>query len=321
MSTDTDGRVQEMKTAALRPERKDSDWDLETIPERKFVDVNGVSTCYHEAGLGAPILFVYGGSFGYDLPLDCHTWSRNIFPLSDNYRAIAVDKLGQGYTENPLADEDYTMDAIVEHIGNFIDALDLPPVHIVGQSRGGYVACRLALLRPHQIRTLTIVNSSTLAPGVGMNEVVGAEPPYPPGDPKRSRWFLETFAAQQGAVTNEWVEACHSAGATAKYLETVRKMEEGRLKVSQFLPTLARDKLETLTWIEQGRLQRPTQLIWGSDDPTVSIERGMSLFEMIAAHERHTVMHTINECSHWAFREHHQRFNALLSNFVEAHQG
>ena len=84
---------------------------------------------------------------------------------------IALDKVGQGHTGNPLND-DYTMQAVVDHAATFLKALGLPPVHLVGHSRGGFAATRLTLQHQHLVRSLTIINSGTLMPRVGTNEVV-----------------------------------------------------------------------------------------------------------------------------------------------------
>ena len=50
--------------------------------------------------------------------------------------------------------------------------MKLPPVHLVGHSRGGYCAARVTLEHHDLVRSLTLVNSGTLSPGVGTNEVV-----------------------------------------------------------------------------------------------------------------------------------------------------
>ena len=84
------------------------------LPPAQWVDVAGVRTCYHEAGEGEPVLFIYGGNFGgRDSASSAAVWNQNFAPLSRDFHVIAFDKLGQGYTDNPLNDEDYTMSAVV----------------------------------------------------------------------------------------------------------------------------------------------------------------------------------------------------------------
>ncbi|MBL8381604.1 MAG: alpha/beta fold hydrolase [Burkholderiales bacterium] len=291
------------------------------LPEGRWLDAGGVRTRYFAAGAGEPVVFVYGGNFGTgDSASSAYTWNLNLAPLAARFHVIAPDKLGQGETDNPPED-DYTMDAVVRHLAAFLHALALPPVHLVGHSRGGYAAARLALLHHDLVRTLTVVNSGTLSPGVGTNEVALAAPPHPRGSRACVRWVYENYSHSPAAVTDDWIDAVLATMAQPKYQESVRKMEGENLAARLFLPELAREKRETLQWLAEGRLQRPAQVIWGFNDRTAVIERGVELFRLIAAHERQTQFHVINQAGHFPFREHPARFNALLAGFVAAHAG
>jgi 2-hydroxy-6-oxonona-2,4-dienedioate hydrolase len=288
------------------------------LPEGRFIEVEGIRTRYYEAGSGEPIVFVYGGNFGTsDSASSAYTWNLQMAPLAGRFRVIAPDKLGQGETANPKTDAEYTMAAVVKHLAAFLRAMQLPPVHIVGHSRGGYAAARLALEHHDLVRSVTLVNSGTLSPGVGTNEVFLARPPFPKGTAECVRWIYQNYSHNPEVVTDEWVNAVLETLAQPKYRESVRKIEDEKLGVKLFLPELAREKRETLQWLDEGRLQRPTQLIWGFDDRTATLDRGIALFNLIARHERDAQFHVINQSGHFPFREHPERFNALLARFVE----
>jgi 2-hydroxy-6-oxonona-2,4-dienedioate hydrolase len=291
------------------------------MPAPKWVDAAGIRTCYFEAGLGQPIVFIYGGSTGVaDSAESAGGWNLNIFPLAQRYRVIAYDKVGQGYSDNHRRDEDYTIGEVVRHAADFIEALELPPVHIVGHSRGGYAATRLSLERPDLIRTLTIINSSTLAPGVGTNEVVLAACPYPPFSRESIRWIYEQYCFAAASVTEEWVDVVDAVMRQEKYRDSVRKMVNELLYVKCFLPQLARQKRETLNWISEGRLQRPVHIVWGFNDRTATVERGIELFRMIEKNEARTTFNVVNQSGHFPYREQPQRFNALLLNLLAGHE-
>jgi len=291
------------------------------LPEGRWIDVGGIRTRYHEAGRGEAIVFIYGGNFGTpDSASSAYTWNLNLAPLAGHFRVIAFDKLGQGHTDNPR-DDDYTMQAVVDHAAAFIEAMRLPPVHLVGHSRGGFAATRLALQKQHLVRTLTIVNSGTLMPRVGTNEVVLGRPPFPPYTRECARWVYENYSFDPAIVTERWIDAVMETLNLPKYRESVRKMVDEKLGLTKFLPKLARDKRETLGWIREGRLQRPTQIVWGSNDRTATVDGGFELFSMIGAHERRTQLHVINASGHFPFREHPARFNALLAGFAARHGG
>jgi 2-hydroxy-6-oxonona-2,4-dienedioate hydrolase len=289
------------------------------MPESRWIDVRGVRTRYYEAGSGDPVVFVYGGNFGTgDSASSAYTWSLNWPAVAATHRAIIPDKLGQGYTDNPHSDADYTMHAVVQHLFEFLRALHLPPVHLVGHSRGGYASVRLALEQQHLVRSVTLVNSGTLSPGIGTNEVVLSRPPYPRFSAECVRWVYQSYSFNPSVVTDEWVAAVLDVMAQPKYRESVRKIEDEKLGLRLFLPELAREKRETLQWLGEGRLQRPVQVIWGYDDRTAVLERGLELFRILARHERRATLHVINRSGHFPFREHPSRFNALLGKFVSA---
>jgi pimeloyl-ACP methyl ester carboxylesterase len=120
-------------------------------------------------------------------------------------------------------------------------------------------------------------------------------------------------------VTEHWVQQVLNTMSSEKYRESVRKMSEEGLGERVFLPELARQKRETLHWLKEGRLQRPVQVIWGYNDRTAVLERGVELFQMLAATERSAQLHVINAAGHFTFREQPAQFNALLGRFCDLH--
>ena len=288
------------------------------MDERKFVDSGGIETCYYEAGDGPPLVLFHGGNFGSQDAADCALdWDTNFDGLAARYHVYAIDKIGQGYSANPKTDDDYTMAAVVRHAAATLDALGLRNVHLAGHSRGGYLVCRMTLERPDLVRTCTIVDSNSCAPGVGLNEVVLANPPEPRLSAHSQRWILEHYSYATQHVTDTWVDALAEIAATAKYRQAVDKMEGEQLKTRVFLPGLLRDKQEMFGWIRDNGMKRPTQLIWGYDDPTATLDQGRALYDLIAARERHAQFDVINQSGHFTYREHPRAFNATLHGFIE----
>lgn len=287
------------------------------LPPAKIVDVKGVQTSYHRAGSGEPIVFIYGGNFGSaNSASNAHAWNLNFVPLADQFDVIAYDKIGQGFTGNPLRDEDYTMAAVVRHAADFIATQNLPPVHLVGHSRGGFAAVRLALEHPQLVRTVTIVSSGTLSPRVSTNDVALSKCPHPSFTRESARWIYEGYCHNKKAVTDDWMEKVFEVLSLPKYRDSCKKIIDEQLGARQFLPELARQKRETLQWLREGRLQRPTQIIFGRNDPTVAVEGAFDIFDMVSTHQRKTEVHIVNHAGHFSYREHPERFNALVAGFI-----
>lgn len=286
--------------------------------EARWVDVDGVRTRYFDAGQGETLLLITGGNFGSsDAASIVETWDRNFLPLSSRSRVVAIDKIGQGYTDNPPHD-DYTMDAVVGHLIGFIRALGLERVHVVGQSRGAMAAACVTLDCPESIRSCTLINTSTLAPGIGLNEVFLGGTPHPRFSREGQRWLFEECEHDKSIVTEDFLDEAMKVLQLPKYVESVRKMEDEGLKASLFTPRLAQLKEHTLQRIALSGLGRPTQIMWGIEDRTATLDRGIDLFHMIAAKEPDTRLHVFNSAGHHPYREHPAHFHQLMWGFVDS---
>jgi 2-hydroxy-6-oxonona-2,4-dienedioate hydrolase len=174
------------------------------------------------------------------------------------------------------------MATVVQHAYGFLKALDLRNVHPVGHSRSAYLVARLTLEHPELLQSCILADTNTLAPGISKNKTVMANPPLPRLSRESQRWVLQRYFFGFEHITEEWVDAMMRVAALPKYQEAVTKMEAGGLRTTRFLPHLARQKDETLGWIREHGLGKPTLLIWGYNDPTATLDQGQALFDLIA---------------------------------------
>ena len=286
------------------------------MTDEKYVDVDGARTRYFEAGDGEPMVLVHGADYGSTSANCAADWDLNFDGLAKWCRVFAIDKLGQGHTDNPKRDRDYTMAAQVGHVVQFIKTLGLENVHLVGHSRGGYLVGRLTLEHPELVKTCTIVDSNTLGPGTGRNDIVHANTPEPLYTRDSLRWVLERYSYSSSCVTEAWLDALADVASQPRFKETVEKMYGQGLRKSVFLPQLQRDKDETHGWLVDRGLQRPTLLIWGYNDPTATLDQGYKLYEFLALKERRTTMQIFNQAGHFTYREQPEAFNAALRGFI-----
>lgn len=287
-----------------------------SLSNEKYIEVDGIRTHYHDKGEGDVVVLLHGSNCAADLSADCAAnWSRNFQGLAETGRVIALDRIGQGYTDNPVQLENYTMATDVAHVAAFIRTLGLRNVHLVGHSRGGYVACRTTIEHPELIKTLTIVDSGTLAPGMQRHDIVMAGAPSPRLVKESQRWVLQRYSFGYEHVDDEWLDALTAVAAAPKYKEAL-----ARVSKAVFLGHLEKQKDETLALLRDRGMRKPTSVIWSYNDPTAPIEQGHGLFEIISAHEPDTQMHIINKSGHFPYREHPEHFNSVISGWVALHR-
>ena len=288
------------------------------MQREKFVDVDGIRTRYFESGSGPVLVLFHGGHFGSHDAADCaEDWSLNFDGLAQWFHVFADDKLGQGFTDNPKRDEDYTMAAVVQHAYGFLKALGLRNVHPVGHSRGAYLVARLVLEHPELFSTCILVDTNTLAPGISKNETVMANPPLPRLSRESQRWVLQRYSFAYEHITEDWLDVMVRIAAAPKYRDAVREMEEVGLRVTRFLPHLARQKDETLGIIRDRGFGIPTLLAWAYNDPTATIDQGHALFDLIARGTADSRMIIFNRAGHFSYREHPAEFNETLHSFIQ----
>ena len=109
---------------------------------------------YTERGNGPAALFVHG------VLLNGYLWRHQLQHLSDVRRCIALDLLAHGDTQI-APDQDVSVTANARMLGEFLDALDIAQVDLVGNDSGGGIAQIFAATQPHRVRSLTLTNCDT----------------------------------------------------------------------------------------------------------------------------------------------------------------
>jgi len=74
------------------------DIENESLYEKKYIDVDGIKTCYIEAGEGEPLVLIHGGGAGAN---GYGNWFACLPLFAKSFRTIAVDMVGFGLTDSP----------------------------------------------------------------------------------------------------------------------------------------------------------------------------------------------------------------------------
>jgi len=247
----------------------------------KTVQTKSGVIAYAEQGKGPVALFVHG------VLLNNHLWRHQLAHLADIRRCIAPDLLAHGATEvTPGGDVSVTANA--QMLLQFLDALKIDKVDLVGNDSGGGIAQIFAANYPESVRSLTLTDCDThdnwppeafkpflaMAAAGGLRDALGAM--LADKNVYRSPGALGPAYEDAGKVSDADIET---------YLRPLVKTEQRLSDFQRFLAAF--DNKHTLA-IEGGlkALKAPTQIIWGTDDVYFGVQWGRWLANAIPGTKR-----------------------------------
>ena len=246
---------------------------------QNWVLARDIKTRYSEAGEDGPTLvMLHGGGPG----ASGAAGFRRIIPLmSDRFRIYAPDQISYGETTAPtIAYPGLAHHSLVNHVRDWMDALCLDNVYMIGNSQGAYVAARYAMDFPGRVAKLFMIGSGTIAQDHGL--------PSPENDARRAlrefdgtapalRRFLEAIVHDQATVTDELVNSRTAAYNLPGIPEMTQSFNEGRERI-----------MGNAFWRERfmlkGKLDKlsiPAMMVWGKDDAFAPVELGYELEKML----------------------------------------
>lgn len=115
-----------------------------------FATRDGARLYYREEGSGdPPLVFIHGGA------VDHSTWDEHVAHFAPSHRCVAMDLRGHGHSDTAAA---YTTDLWRDDVLAIMDELRLGPAVLVGASRGGGIANRLAVDYPDRVKAVVMVD-------------------------------------------------------------------------------------------------------------------------------------------------------------------
>jgi pimeloyl-ACP methyl ester carboxylesterase len=150
------------------------DWPVEALvarwapPPSDFVEVRGQVVHLRDVGPrddAEPLVLVHGTASSL------HTWEGWAKGLSTRHRVISFDLPGFGLT-GPNASGDYRGDSYARFVLDLMDQLKVQRFAIGGNSLGGEVAWRTALMAPQRVTRLILVDAAGM-PSEGGSPPIG----------------------------------------------------------------------------------------------------------------------------------------------------
>jgi pimeloyl-ACP methyl ester carboxylesterase len=139
---------------------------LSTVPVTSVnkVEADGIQVFYREAGdAAAPVLLLLHG-----FPTSSFMFRDLILRLADQYRVIAPDLPGFGFTEVPAKrNYTYSFEAIAGTIEAFTEALELNRYAVYIFDYGAPTGLRMALRHPERVTAIISQNGNAYEEGLG----------------------------------------------------------------------------------------------------------------------------------------------------------
>jgi 2-hydroxy-6-oxo-6-(2'-carboxyphenyl)-hexa-2,4-dienoate hydrolase len=293
--------------------------------DRKYIDVNGIRTRYFEKGKGDALLLVHGGQAG-DGSNNAQSWEQNYDYLSRYFHVYALDRLGQGYTDNPKTEKDYEehYQQVVDHVYGFIEAVGIKKVHLIGHSQGGWPVTRIALDHPEMVKSLVNVDGGPSPPDplarfapFTMYMIYYLHPPEGPSL-ESIRRGVELWSYSMNNITDEKLERTHTLSYLPKMIEATKLMTKHRVNPGS--PSYLALQKNALEEIKEGKLKVPTLLIWGYHDSMMHHEVGIELFKCIINSDAPgSRLIIFDNCDHFPFIEYPELFNRTIKSFCGAY--
>jgi pimeloyl-ACP methyl ester carboxylesterase len=193
----------------------------------------------------------------------------------------------------------------VAELAEFIAAMGMGPVHLVGHSRGGCVAFHLAREYPHLVKTLTLAD-----PGGPLQSDETSEASLPPATNvlrAKVAGLIESGAVDAGLEL--FVDSVSMPGFWRKSPSSFRMMA---IDNAATLPKQFRDSLPAYTRALARDVKCRTLLIEGEKSPRMYRNNVEKLADWIESAEKQTIA----GASHGMNVSHPGAFNRLVQAFV-----
>lgn len=124
-----------------------------------FIQVGGYRLAYLDEGVAdQTILMVHGN------PVSGYVYARLMQYFLPRYRCVVPDLLGFGLSEKPVDEADYSLTKHIDLMEQFVAALNLENVIIIGHDWGGPIGFGAAVRQKERYSHLVILNTLTEAP-------------------------------------------------------------------------------------------------------------------------------------------------------------
>ena len=260
-----------------------------------FAEMSHGKTRYWEAGNGYPTILIHGAGW----TSGCENWALIMGPLSQKFRAIAIDCLNWGTGD--IFNQEMSFAYLVDHVREFMDVMGIDKANFVGHSMGGWIVTLLSYESPERVNKVVNVAGGGTATRP-LASMVDFKMPTP-----------ETIRDQishrfpEGSVDLEEMAAPY-----IKKTELEGHGEAFGKVMKHMTDPITRPRYNTLRRMKY--IKAPTLVIWGRDDKTNALEMG----EATAASIPGSKLIVYDDTGHGVPNEQPERFNKDIMDFFSS---
>jgi pimeloyl-ACP methyl ester carboxylesterase len=250
-----------------------------------------------------PLVFVHGIGAGSS----SFMWRKNFDDLAQHFRVYALDLLGFGFSDKP-ATAPYSADLYVELISDFIREVSGYPSNVIASSLGAAYAIRVADEHPELINAM-VLNGPTGSDNLNRRPGMAGAAFY--GllqSPVLGTSFYNVMASERSIREYARDHLFYNQHRVTDRLVTNLYATSHQPGAQHAIAAFLSGYLNTDTRAPFSRLIQRTVLVWGKQDTTTPLEKGVSLLQLNA----HAGLEVFDYCRMMPEQEHPESFNALV---------
>jgi epoxide hydrolase 4 len=297
---------------------------MDVAVEHAYSEANGCRIHYVHRGEGKPIVFMHG------FPQFWFLWRHQLADLGEDHAVYAPDLRGFNLSDKPQEIDAYRMRNLLGDLKGLVDELGLAPFTLVGHDWGGIVCWAFALKYPELLERFVIIDSpppftwnrdlrESPKQREAVNYMVELSTPSPrPEELLAANDFgmldamLEQIGGSDAKLTDEeravYHEAWSQPGALTGGLNYYRAARMGDQVAAGGVSEEYEAKIRSM------RLEVPTLVIWGENDPALLVGLTRGLEEWIPDMR----LEVLPGAGHWVPYERPNEVNRLIRGFVDA---
>jgi pimeloyl-ACP methyl ester carboxylesterase len=255
---------------------------------------------YEVYGKGRPVLFLHGWLGSWQL------WRETIARVGENYRTYSLDFWGfgesRGVGDKEESVQEFSVNAFVEMVGQFMDKLGIPKAAVVGHSMGGTVAMSSAIRYQDRVVKACAIGSPIDGRSLYFALKLGGYPRLVSLGflmPPVLRAILGTyvgFAAQDGKAVRDMVLQDFSRVSMQSFFQSIGTLHRTNLTTQMHL------------------IKQPLLGMYGKKDIIVSHKQNRLMSQLVP----HALIKLYDDAGHFPMLDIPDRFNTDLLEFLDS---